>query len=172
MGVPKSGRFGAVTTGSGQSVHPQQGAAQQNGSTPHDKASQICPVIFMKNILFGSLAFALLSPAAQADSAKAQPTPYAISVRGDLTPVAHSEFRYPYLAARRGLDGSCDVAFAIDPQGHTSSVSVMSCSSEAFQVPAKSIVEGMKYRPTGAQVQSATVTIRWDIKPGQDAKLD
>jgi TonB family protein len=126
----------------------------------------------MKNAVICSLAFALVSPAALADSAKSQSTPYAISVKSDLTPVAHSEFRYPYLAARQSLDGMCDVTFAIDPQGRTKSVSIASCSSETFQQAAKSIVEGMTFRATGAQVQSVAATIRWDIKPKQYASLN
>lgn len=126
----------------------------------------------MKNAVLCSLAFALVSPAALADSAKPQPTPYAISVKSDFTPVAHSEFRYPYLAARHGLDGTCDVAFAIDPQGRPKLVSVVSCSSEAFQGSAKTIVEGMTFRATGAHVQGAVATIRWDIGAKQYASLD
>lgn len=126
----------------------------------------------MKNAVLCSLAFALVSPAAFADSAKSQPTPYAISVKSTLTPVAHAEFRYPYLAARQELDGTCDVDFAIDPQGRAKSVSIVSCSSEAFQHAAKSIVEGMTFRATGAHVRSVAATIRWDINPRQYASLN
>lgn len=126
----------------------------------------------MKNAVLCSLAFALVSPAALADSAKSQPTPFAISVKSALTPVAHSEFRYPYIAARQGLDGTCDVAFAVDAQGRPRSVSIVACSSEAFHQAAKSIVEGMTFRATGAQVRSVAASIRWDINPKQYASLD
>lgn len=137
-----------------------------------DKLSYSCHKSFMKNAVICSLAFALVSPVALADSAKSQPTPYAISVKSAVTPVAHSEFRYPYLAARQGLDGTCDVAFAIDAQGRPKLVSIVSCSSEAFQQAAKSIVEGMTFRATGAHVTTAAASIRWDINPTQYASLD
>lgn len=126
----------------------------------------------MKNAVICSLAFALVSPAAFADSAKSQSTPYAISVKSAVTPVAHAEFRYPYLAASQGLDGSCDVVFEIDAQGRPGSVDVISCSSDGFQRAAKTIVEGMKFRATGSSVQGAEATIRWDINPAQFASLD
>jgi TonB family protein len=125
----------------------------------------------MKNAVICSLAFAMVSPAALADSAKSQPTPYAISVKSAVTPVAHAEFRYPYIAARQGLDGTCDVAFTIDAQGRPRSVSIVSCSSEAFQQSAKSLVQGMKFRATGTAVQGAAVSIRWDLNPQQNANL-
>ena len=125
----------------------------------------------MKNSVICSLAFALVSPAALADSARSQPTPYAISVKSVVTPVAHAEFRYPYIAARQGLDGTCDVAFAIDAQGRPRSVSIVSCSSEAFQQSAKSLVQGMKFRATGRTVQGAAASIRWDLNPRQYASL-
>ena len=131
-----------------------------------------CHKCFMKNALLCSLAFALVSPAALADDSKSQSTPYAISVKSDLTPLAHSEFRYPYIAARQGLDGNCDVAFAIDAQGQPGSVSIVSCSSEAFQQAAKSIVQGLTFRATGARVPSAAASIRWDINPQQYASLN
>lgn len=126
----------------------------------------------MKNTALFFFAFALVSPVALADSAKSQPTPYAISVKSDLTPLAHAEFRYPYLAARSALDGACDVAFAVDATGRPQAVRVVSCSSEVFQNTAKSIVQGMKFPATGATVESVTATIRWDMNPRQYASLN
>jgi TonB family protein len=137
-----------------------------------DKLSYLCHKSFMKNAVICSLAFALVSPAALADSAKSQSTPYAISVKSAVTPVAHSEFRYPYLAARQGLDGACDVVFEIDAQGRPRSVDVISCSSAGFEREAKSIVQGMTFPATGSSIRSAEATIRWDINPKQYASLD
>ncbi len=126
----------------------------------------------MKNALLCSLALALVSPAAFADSAKSQSSPYAISVKSAVTPVAHSEFRYPYLAARQGLDGSCDVAFEIDAQGRARSVEIISCTSDGFAREAKSIVQGMTFRAADSSGRIAEATIRWDINPRQYASLD
>lgn len=134
--------------------------------------SLICHITVMKNVAPCLLAFVLVSPVAMADSAKNQPAPFEISVKSALTPVAHAEFRYPYSAARQGLDGTCDVSFSVDAAGRPRSVTILSCSSEAFRSAAKSVVEGLKFSRTGASIQSVTATIRWDINARQYASLD
>ncbi len=118
------------------------------------------------------LAFALVSPTALADTPRAQPTPYAIVVDSAVPPLTHVAFRYPYKAADRGMDGSCDVAFAISPSGHAENIQVASCSSELFQNAAQAVVSGMTFNATGQRVTSVSATIRWDLKPAQYASLN
>ena len=118
------------------------------------------------------LAVALMSPAALADTPKSQPIPYAIVVDSAVTPLTHVAFRYPHKAADRGMDGSCDVAFAITPSGRAEKIQVASCSSELFENAARAVVSGMTFDATGQHVRNVSATIRWDLLPQQYASLN
>lgn len=87
--------------------------------------------------------------------------PFLITVSSDATPVAHAEYRYPSYAGVRGLEGACEVSFAISAGGKADAIRVGDCTSDVFRRAAKSAVEGMTFAPRPSVTESATATIRW-----------
>lgn len=125
----------------------------------------------MKNSLMIVLALGLASPAAFADGGRSEPKPFAIAIKSDVTPVAHAALRYPYPAARLGLDGNCKVAFAVTPGGRAEDVQTIACTSEAFESAARSVVAGLKFASTSSGHQAVSATIHWDMEPASYASL-
>ncbi len=103
---------------------------------------------------------ASLLPSALAQ-APADAKPFVITVNSDAAPVSHTEYRYPSYAGVRGLEGACEVSFAISTAGKADAIRVGACTSEVFRRAAKSTVEGMSFSPRAAATAGATATIRW-----------
>lgn len=101
-----------------------------------------------------------LLPSAFADE-PATPKPFVITVSSDAAPVSHVEYRYPTYAGVRGLEGACDVTFAISTVGKADAIRVGACTSDVFRSAAKKTVEGMSFSPRAAATAGATATIRW-----------
>jgi hypothetical protein len=74
----------------------------------------------------------------------------------------------------RGLEGACEVSFAISAAGSADAIRVGACTSDVFRRAAKSTVEGMKFAPRAAVTENATATIRWRMPDPQvrTASLD
>lgn len=87
--------------------------------------------------------------------------PFLITVSSDASPVSHAEYRYPVYAGVRGLEGACEVSFAISTAGKADAIRVGDCTSDVFRRAAKSTVEGMTFAPRASVTESATATIRW-----------
>lgn len=115
---------------------------------------------------------ASLLPSALAQEPGAQP--YVISVASDAAPISHAEYRYPSYAGVRGLEGACEVSFAISTAGKADAIRVGACTSDVFRRAAKSTVEGMTFAPRSAVTADATATIRWRMPDPQvrTASLD
>lgn len=119
----------------------------------------------MKQIHMALLAATVIAPSAVAEGKDSQPTPFSIVVSSPVAPESHPDYRYPYLAGRKGIDGACEVSFSITPSGQAQGVRVVSCSSEIFANAAESVVKTMAFE-RGAQPRTAVVAkIRWDINP-------
>src|SRR5262249_29604556 len=130
-----------------------------------DGLSFVCHISVMK-LIHAILGFgaASLLPTALAPMALAQEAagkPFLITVSSDATPVSHAEYRYPAYAGVRGLEGACEVSFAISTAGKADAIRVGACTSEAFRRAAKSTVEGMTFAPRASATEGATATIRW-----------
>jgi outer membrane biosynthesis protein TonB len=100
--------------------------------------------------------------------------PYVISVASDAQPIAHAEYRYPSYAGVRGLEGACEVSFAISTAGKADAIRVGACTSDVFRRAAKSTVEGMSFAPRTSVTEGATATVRWRMPDPQvrTASLD
>ncbi len=119
----------------------------------------------MKQIHMALLAAAVIAPSAIAEGKGSQPTPFSIVVSSPVAPESHPEYRYPYLAGRKGIDGSCEVSFSITSSGQAQGVRVVTCSSDLFESAAESVVKAMAFE-RGTQPRNAVVAkIRWDINP-------
>ena len=90
-------------------------------------------------------------------------TSFRIVVNSDIAPVAHGDYRYPVNAARRGLDGACEVEFVISRTGKTDAIRIRSCSSELFKGAAKQVVKTMAFSPSPTVKQNVVANIRWDF---------
>lgn len=101
-------------------------------------------------------------PVAEADE-RAQPKPFAISISSEVTPVSYGEIRYPSYAGARGLEGSCDVSFAIGVSGIPDAIRVGECSSDAFRTGAKTAVEAMRFGPRASVIDRVQMKIRWSL---------
>ena len=108
---------------------------------------------------------ASLLPTALAQQPAGQP--YVISVASDAKPISHTEYRYPSYAGVRGLEGACEVTFAISTACEADAIRVGACTSETFRRAAKSTVEGMTFAPRAAVTEGATATIRWRMPDPQ-----
>jgi len=111
---------------------------------------------------------ASLLPSAFADE-PANAKPFVITVSSDATPVSHVEYRYPSYAGVRGLEGACDVTFAISTAGKADAIRVGACTSDVFRRAAKSTVQGMSFSPRARATAGATATVRWTMP--SDARL-
>ncbi len=113
-----------------------------------------------------AIAAASLLPTATAhepQSANTDARAYSISLKADITPVAHGDVGYPYRAASLGHDGNCDVRFDVNADGAVSDVQVLACSSENFHREAARVAEGLSF-PSGKAVDNARLQIRWSIE--------
>lgn len=104
---------------------------------------------------------ASLLPAALAQEPAAKP--FVITFLSDATPVAHAEYRYPTRAGVHGIEGACDVTFAISTAGKADAIRVGACTSDIFRHAAKATVEGMSFTPRAAVSDGVTATIRWTM---------
>ena len=102
---------------------------------------------------------ASLLPTALAQEAASKP--FLITVSSDAKPVSHAEYRYPSYAGVRGLEGACEVSFAISTAGKADAIRVGDCTSDVFRRAAKSAVEGMTFASRASTTERATATIRW-----------
>ncbi len=109
------------------------------------------------------LLLAVATPSALAEDSKAAPSPFRIVINSDVTPVSHGEYRYPFTAARRGLDGTCEVEFVISQAGRADAIRIRSCSSDMFRGAAKQVIESMAFGASPAAKPNVTANIRWDI---------
>jgi len=62
-------------------------------------------------------------------------------------PVVRVQPIYPPRAAERGLEGQCSVLFDITPQGTTTNVRALDCSSSLFERASISAVADWRYNP-------------------------
>lgn len=111
----------------------------------------------------------VLAPAALADDAKSGAKPFVITISADADPVSHSAFRYPSYAGARGIEGSCEVSFAISPAGRTDAIRVGACTSDVFRIAAKRTVAGMTFAPGAAAIDGVRATINWALDDGAPA---
>ncbi len=65
----------------------------------------------------------------------------------DAQPLVRIEPQYPMRAAERGVEGTCTVTFDVTPDGVTTNISVLSCSSSLFQRDSIRAVERWRYQP-------------------------
>jgi outer membrane biosynthesis protein TonB len=121
-------------------------------------------------ILSAGAASLLPTALAQEPAAK----PFAITFQSDATPIAHAEYRYTAWAGARGLQGSCEVSFAISTAGKADAIRVGSCSSDVFRRAAKTTVEGMTFAPRSVAKDGVSATISWSMTSGEmrTASLD
>lgn len=97
------------------------------------------------------------TPEAATSNAKA----YEIRVTGDVVPADLNKLTYPYMAAKRGDAGACDLSVQTDDAGNIGVVMVRNCSSDGFRK------EASKLADAGGNGFSAaadhTVRIEWTI---------
>lgn len=65
----------------------------------------------------------------------------------DAQPLVRIEPQYPIRAAERGVEGRCTVTFDVTPDGVTTNIRIMSCSSSLFESAAVRAVERWRYQP-------------------------
>ncbi len=65
----------------------------------------------------------------------------------DAQPLVRIEPQYPMRAAERGVEGTCTVTFDVTPDGVTTNISILSCSSSLFQRDSIRAVERWRYQP-------------------------
>jgi outer membrane biosynthesis protein TonB len=119
-----------------------------------------CHITVMKLIhtILGVGAASLLPTAlAQEPAAKA----FVITVSSEATPVSHAEYRYPSYAGVRGLEGACEVSFAISAAGKPDAIRVGACTSDVFRRAAKTTIKGMTFAPRAAASNGVAATVRW-----------
>jgi TonB family protein len=124
--------------------------------------------------ILGVGAASLLPSALAQEPASKEARGYAITINSEVRPVAEPELRYPAHAGVRGLEGSCDVTFAISPAGEPDAIRVGACSSEAFRRSAKSTVQQMRFAPRATALSGASMKINWAFEDPtvQTASLD
>ena len=113
---------------------------------------------------------ASLLPTALAQTPSEDAKPFVITVNSDASPISHVEYRYPSYAGIRGLEGACDVTFAISTAGKADAIRVGACTSDVFRGAAKKTVEGMTFSPRAAVTADAKATVRWTIQ-SNDARM-
>lgn len=105
---------------------------------------------------------ASLLPSALADEpASKEARSYAITISSEVSPLSEPDLRYPYMAGSKGIEGSCDVTFAISPQGKADAIRVGPCSSDVFRRSAKATVEQMRFAPRAAAQDGVAMKINW-----------
>lgn len=62
-------------------------------------------------------------------------------------PIVRIDPVYPASAERRGLEGQCTVIFDITPQGSTTNVRALNCTSTQFERASVNAVSGWRYNP-------------------------
>jgi outer membrane biosynthesis protein TonB len=107
---------------------------------------------------------ASLLPTALAQTPAGDAKPFVITVNSDASPISHVEYRYPSYAGVRGLEGACDVTFAISTAGKADAIRVGACTSDVFRGAAKKTIEGMSFSPRASVTTGATATVRWAIQ--------
>jgi TonB family protein len=120
----------------------------------------------MKLIQTALVALAL-APSAFAEERSSQPVPFKIVVSTPEAPASHADYRYPYAAARKGMEGSCELTFTVGQNGNTQRIQAMECSSPLFESAAKSAVQGMVFPKADQPRTGQVATIRWDMQPTQ-----
>ncbi len=142
----------------------------------HDRPSYVCHTSVMKLIhaILGVGAASLLPPALAQQPASQEARPFTILIKSDVKPVAELDLRYPAQAGLQGLEGACDVTFAVSTSGEPDAIRVATCSSEVFRRSAKATVEQMRFAPRPAALDDAHMKIQWAFEqPGlQTASLD
>lgn len=81
--------------------------------------------------------------------------------------MAELDLRYPAQAGMQGLEGSCDVKFAVSPTGEPDAIRVGACSSEVFRRAAKTTVEQMRFAPRATTLDGAQMKIKWAFEQPQ-----
>ncbi len=66
---------------------------------------------------------------------------------GDFAPIMKVMPVYPRRAQSRGLEGYCDLEFAVTPQGATANVRVIECSSPLFKRNSVQALRKFTYKP-------------------------
>lgn len=120
----------------------------------------------MKLIQTALVALAL-APSAFAEGRSSEPVPFKISVSTPEAPASHADYRYPYAAARQGVEGSCELTFTVGQNGKMQRIQAMECSSPLFESAAKSAVKGMVFSKSDQPRTGQVATIRWDMQPVQ-----
>ncbi len=124
--------------------------------------------------ILGAGAASLLPSALAQEPASFEARPFAISISSEVRPVAELDLRYPAQAGMQGLEGSCDVTFAVSPTGEADAIRVGVCSSEVFRRAAKTTVEQMRFAPRAKALDGANMKINWAFEEPalQTASLD
>lgn len=125
--------------------------------------SFICHITVMKLIhaILVAGAASLLPSALADEPASKEARSYAITISSEVSPLAEPDLRYPYMAGSKGIEGSCDVTFAISPQGKADAIRVGACSSDVFRRSAKATVEQMRFAPRAAAQDGVAMKINW-----------
>ena len=128
-----------------------------------DTLSFICHITVMKLIhaILVAGAASLLPSALADEPASKEARSYAITISSEVSPLAEPDLRYPYMAGSKGIEGSCDVTFAISPQGKADAIRVGACSSDVFRRSAKATVEQMRFAPRAAAQDGVAMKINW-----------
>jgi TonB family protein len=117
--------------------------------------------------ILGAGAASLLPTALAQEPASQEARPFAISISSEVRPVAELDLRYPAQAGMQGLEGSCDVTFAVSPAGEADAIRVGFCTSEVFRRAAKSTVEQMRFAPRTTTLDGAQMRIKWAFEQPQ-----
>ncbi len=102
-------------------------------------------------------------PTASADEPGGNPKPFTITFNSEITPISHDDLRYPQYAGARNLSGACEVSFAISMTGEPDAIRVLSCTSEAFRMTAKGVVEAMTFAPRANVADQVRARIGWSL---------
>lgn len=120
----------------------------------------------MKLIQTALIALAI-APSAFAEGRGSEPVPFKIVVSTPEAAASAPDSRYPYAAARQGIEGSCELTFTVGENGATQRIQAVECSSPLFESAAKSALKGMMF-PKSDQARTGQVaTIRWEMQPTQ-----
>lgn len=115
-------------------------------------------MIKLASILAVSLGVMPIAAAQTTEDAK----PYSISMSGVLQPSNPSAVSYPYLAAERGMDGSCEIAMHLDANGSVAALSILGCSSPIFAESADSFIDAQETPGNIDQiVRAVPLKINW-----------
>lgn len=85
-------------------------------------------------------------PAFEEPSLNNDSVSFSVSDR-DAQPLVRIEPDYPMRAAERGVEGDCLVTFDVTPDGVTTNIRIMDCSSSLFERNAIRAVERWRYQP-------------------------